>query len=552
MSLNDIVHLSGLSERKDLNDDDEEEEEEEEEEEGNETKEMENQELKSSNASLSALTSQLHPQLCGGILALLEGISNMWLTSSLELDRNFAGEGRKADGGAGIITGAGAGGVSLWRGKNATLLEMVTDGACSALCTLIDSSYPCKCPMDALCFTAERTVYILTTAPLLYRAAPVITVATAIVRQLSECSQAPLALLSRLPSLCLRRSLETLRALSSVLPSASSSNFPSQTHTHLHPLSLTSTAEERNCSEKDCSGNLQTVLESLRLVRQCCLLCPSLLSLVSDNGLDPSSESAGNLFFECLSCLLNNRIALLDGPLTRMMNTVLTCLSGHFNTHKARHGEQFNSTGMCTRSVLTHNNYHNFFTVYVGDIIGTLLFNGLFGEDESNIRIFSSYFESIFILCSQYENKNENGSENVYSNNTSECRSQFTSKLELICGKIATSLSEEPARMGLDSTHSAVFFLPSLSHKAHVLTVRQYMRVVFETLKIHSQTPSKSILVKQSYTELCIVYRFGRCLCQSGRTSSVEGQWHGSSNSGDGVDVEVVPVTNSKLIVWGT
>ena len=538
--------LSGLTEKKVLNDD-EEEEEEEEEEDDNEMKE-----LKSSNTSSSALTAKLHPQLCGGILALLEAVSSVWVQYSQEGDRDMTRGGvRVLDSGGGSVTGTGVGvgtgvgGVSHWRGKNSLLLDRVTEGACSALCTLIDSSYPCKCPVQALCLTAERTVYILTSAPITYRAAPVITVATAIVRQLSECSQAPLALLSRLPFLCLKRSLQILQALSTVLPLTSTSHPPS--HLHPHPLSLTPTP-----TADDYSGDLQTVLESLRLVRQCCLLCPSLLSLVSDNAFNPSSESAGNLFFECFSCLLNNRIAVLDGPLTRMMNTVLTCLSSYFNTHTSRLGEQSN-----TRTVLTHSNYHNFSTVYAGDIIGILLFNGLFGEDESNIRIFSTYFETIFILCSKHDNENENS--NANSNNSSE----FSSKLELICGNIAKSLSEEHARTGLDSTHSAVFYLPSLSPEAHVLTVGQYMQVVLQTLLLHSlsATPlkSKSLLLKQSYAELCVTYRFGRNICQSSRSKTAcgEGEWQGSSSgsgsgSSSGGSVHVVPVTNSKLIVWGT
>ena len=576
--------MSGLSERKLLDDDEEEEEEEEEEEMNSEMKGEENQEFKSSNATLSALTSQLHPQLCGGILALLEGISHMWLQSAQEQDRDVTGGGEGGIGigtgrvagievgtgagigggggagtwaGVGTGAGAGVGCVSHWRGKNITLLEMVTEGACSALCALIDSSYPCKCPIDALCFTAERTVYILATAPLLYRAAPAITIATAIVRQLSECSDAPLALLSRLPFLCLKRSLQILQSLSSLSPSHTHTHAHTHTYTHPHPLSHTPLSEDRNNSEKDYSGNLQTVLESLRLVRQCCLLCPSLL-LVPGQGFEPSPESAGNLFFECLSCLLNNRIALLDGPLTRMMNTVLTCLSSPFNTHKARQGAAFTNTGMFTRTVLTHSNYLNFFTVYIGDIIGTLLFNGLFGEDECNIRIFSSYFETVFILCSQHENIIEERNQNEIQNstNSSENRSQFLSKLELICGKIATNLTDEHVHPGHDSTYSAVFFLPSLSHTAHVLTVKQYMRVVYETLKLRTQNPSKTILVKQSYTELCVTYRFGRTLYQSSRTACAAGQGQGSSSSSssssssDGGDV--VPVTHSKLIVWST
>ena len=565
--------MSGLSERKVLDDD---EEEEEEEEGDREMKEEENQELKSSNATLSALTSQLHPQLCGGILALLEGISNMWQQSSQEQDRDVTGGGGGGAGagrvagievgtgtGIGGWTGAGAGAgmgcVSHWRGKNITLLEMVTEGASSALCALIDSSYPCKCPMDALCFTAERTVYILTTAPLLYRAAPVITVATAIVRQLSECSEAPLALLSRLPFLCLKRSLQILQSLSSLSPSHPHTLAHTHPYQHPHPLSHTPLSEDRNNSEKDYSGDLQTVLESLRLVRQCCLLCPSLLSLVPGQGFEPSPGSAGNLFFECLSCLLNNRIALLDGPLTRMMNTVLTCFSSPFNAHKARQGTAFNNTRMCTRTVLTHSNYLNFFTVYVGDIIGTLLFNGLFGEDEGNIRIFSSYFETVFILCSQHENKMENGNQNEIQNstNSSENRSHFLSKLELICGNIATNLTDEHVHPGHESAYSAVFFLPSLSHTAHVLTVKQYMRVVYETLKLHTQNPSKTVLVKQSYTELCATYRFGRIIYQSSRTACAAGEGQGqgggsSSSSSSSSGGDVVPVTNTKVIVWST
>ena len=572
------LFIAGLIERKILNDDedddedddDDDDEEEEEEEDDNETKE-----LKSSNTTLSALTSQLHPQLCGGIVALLEEISNLWVQCSQELDRDLTRGGvRGLDGGGSSVTGTGVGGgtgggvdvgtelgtgvggVSHWRGKNSLLLDKVTEGACSALCTLLDSSYPCKCPVEALCFTAERTVYILTTAPMHYKAAPVITVATAIVRQLSECSQAPLALLSRLPFLCLKRSLQILQALSTVLPFSSISHSPSIKHPHPYPPSLSFPPPS-----DDYSGDLQTVLESLRLVRQCCLLCPSLLSLVYHNTLNPSSESAGNLFFECLSCLLNNRIALLDGPLTRMMNTVLTCLSSYFNTPTSRHGEQSN-----TRTALTHSNYHNFFTVYAGDIIGTLLFNGLFGEDESGMRLFSTYFETIFIICSKHESESENENINIneYSNNRSVCSSQFSSKLELICGNIAKSLSEEHVRTGLDSTHSAVFYLPSLSPEAHILTVGQYMQVVLQTLLLHSLSASplkaKSLLLKQSYTELCVTYRFGRNVCQSSKRKIAcgEGQWQGSSSSSSSNGssssghVHLVPVTNSKLIVWGT
>ena len=513
-------------------------------------------------------------------MALLEGISSLWVQCSQEMDRDLTrGWVRGLDCGGGSVTGTGVGtgvggggtggglgtgvgGVSHWRLKNSLLLDKVTEGACSALCTLIDSSYPCKCPVEALCFTAERTVYILTTAPMHYKAAPVITVATAIVRQLSECSQAPVALLSRLPFLCLQRSLQILQALSTVLPFTSTSHSPFLTHPqqHLHPhppsLSLTPTP-----LSDDHSGDLQTVLESLRLVRQCCLLCPSLLSLVSDNTFNHSSESAGHLFFECLSCLLNNRIALLDGPLTRMMNTVLTCLSSYFNTPTSRHGEQSN-----TRTVLTHSNYYNFFTVYAGDTIGTLLFNGLFGEDESSLRIFSTYFETIFIICSKHKNKNENENinENEDSNSRSEYSSQFSSKLELICGNIAKSISEEHVRTGLDSSHSAVFYLPSLSPEAHVLTVGQYMQVVLQTLLLHSLSAfplkAKSLLLKQCYTELCVTYRFGRNICQSSKSKIAcdGGEWQGSSSrsssnsSSSSGNVHLVPVTNSKLIVWGT
>ena len=80
------------------------------------------------------------------------------------------------------------------------------------------------------------------------------------------------------------------------------------------------------------------------------------------------------------------------------------------------------------------------------------------------------------------------------------------------------------------------------------------MRVVYETLKLRTQNPSKTILVKQSYTESYVTYRFGRTLYQSSRTACAagQGQGQGSSSSSSSGGGDVVPVTNSKLIVWST
>ena len=479
------------------------EEEEDEEEEETEEGEEGLQTTDGTDGKVEALFSQIHPQLCAGLFSLLEEIVEL-----------------SADSATGTVG-------SYWGGRNALLVIEVVDGLCGVLCSLIDSSHPCQCPMSALMSCCEGVVNILSTAAHGSHVAPVIGVATAIVRQASDSSGAPAEALSRLPFLCLRR-----------------------THQILHQSSLYLQCKDGE-GEGDgvgdgvgvggdsCGGgscDLLIVLESLRLVRQCCIACPEVLSETGRYNLDPASEGAGNLFFECFSCLLQSPRVLRNGALVRMMNTALSCFSDEGARCKGR------KTGP-TRTVLTRASYLSSFMHYLGPLLRTLLSSGLFEEQERVLRSSSGYIENLL---------------NLYLNNRSSTAVTdgvdvyFTGMVERVCCEISLQIDAVSASSSNSSgssisgsTFNTVLHIPAISANIILLSARQYLRVVLLTLSACVGDSKQSAVTRQRYMELCLTYRAGRITAQALESADAT-----ADTARRGEILRSVPESVCKLVIW--
>ena len=455
--------------------DEEEEEEEEEEENASDTSQS------ASDQSMEVLFAQIYPQLCGGLLSLLE---------------------------SSVAMGATPFGESFWSDKNSVLLSEVVAGVCGTLCSLIDSPSPCRCPLSVLSVCAEQVGCILSVPPVTPHVSSITSVATAIVRQCSDHSEAPIELLSRLPFLCLKRTHHILQCQSASL------------HCQNEENSTCVIDDDDVC-------DFEAVLETFRLVRQCCLAFPAVLAGTGYLNSDPPSDGAGNLFFECFYLLLQNKKVPRNGAVSRIMNTVLhsfcdvTKMSvgiGIGRTERTIQQEH-------ERTILVRTNYHCSFLKYLRPMIATLFFSGLFG-DERVLRPFAGYLETFLIL---------------YRGNCgfTECDGNLTALLQQVCSKVVTQITAAAAvvqdvvcvedRLGLGSEERIVLHVPCVSPQVIVMSATQYMCVVFETLLscfLHGNAIADAerggergrgravCTARLGYLEVCSLYRTGRHTAQ--------------------------------------
>jgi hypothetical protein len=468
------LSLLGLSEQHISGDDEEEEEEE------------EPQATDGSDGKVEALFSQIHPQLCAGLFSLLEEV--------LDLSADSAGS---------------SGG--YWAGRNALLVVEVVDGLCGVLCSLIDSSHPCQCPTSTLHRCCERVVSILSTAPHGSHVAQVVAVATAIVRQSSDCSGAPTEDLYRLPFLCLRRSLQILHQSSLYLQDRDGDRDGD------------GSGED---SQGEGSCDLLIVLESLRLVRQCCVAHPEVLSETGRFNSDPASEGAGNLFFECFSCLLKSPRVIRNGALVRMMNTALSCFSDDGGRYKGRKAG-------AVRTVLTRTNYLPSFMRHLGPLLCTLLSLGLFDEQERALRTFSGYIENLLNLYRT--NRGTAAVSNGVDGN-------FSGMLEHVCGQISQQVD---AVSSSNSTFNTVLRIPAISSNIVMVSASAYLKVVYLTLTACVQDTKQAASTRQSYMELCLLYRVGRITAQAIQTADAS-----ADVERRGEILRSVPESVCKLVIW--
>jgi hypothetical protein len=431
---------------------------------------------------VEALFSQIHPQLCAGLFSLLDEV--------LDLSGDSAG---------------GSGG--YWAGRNALLVVEVVDGLCGVLCSLIDSSHPCQCPTSTLHSCCARVFSILSTAPHGSHVAQVIAVATAIVRQSSDCSGAPTDDLYRLPFLCLRRSLQIL-----------------------HQSSLYLQDRDGDGDGEDCQGedscDLLIVLESLRLVRQCCVAHPEVLSETGRFNLDPASEGAGNLFFECFSCLLKSPRVLRNGALVRMMNTALSCFSDEGGRYKGRKAG-------AVRTILTRTNYLPSFMSHLGPLLCTLLSLGLFDEQERALRSLSGYVENLLNLYRT--NRGASAVSNGVDGN-------FSGMLEHVCGQISQQVD---AASSSSRTFNTVLRIPAISTDIVMVTASVYLKAVYLTLTACVQDTKQAASTRQRYMELCLIYRGGRITAQAILTADAS-----ADVERKGEILRCVPESACKLVIW--
>lgn len=437
---------------------------------------------------VEALFSQIHPQLCAGLFSLLEEV--------IELSGDSAG---------------GPGG-SYWAGRNAPLVVEVVDGLCGVLCSLIDSSHPCQCPTSTLHSCCERAVSILSTAPHGSHVAQVIAVATAIVRQSSDCSGAPTEDLHRLPFLCLRRSLQILH----------------QSSLYLQDRNTDGDGGGDDCQEGSDSCDLLIVLESLRLVRQCCVAHPEVLSETGRFNLDPLPEGAGNLFFECFSCLVKSPRVLRNGALVRMMNTALSCFNDEGGRYRGRKAG-------AARTVLTRTNYLPSFMLHLGSLLCTLLSLGLFEEQDRALRTFSGYIENLLNLYRT--NRGSTAISNGIDGN-------FSGMLEHVCGQISLQI-DAVSSMSSSNTFNTVLCIPSIGANIVMVSASQYLRVVYLTLIACIQDSKQATSTRQSYMELCQLYRAGRVTAQALQVADAS-----ADVERRGEILRSVPESVCKLVIW--
>ena len=468
-----------MCEKKTTEDDEEEEEEEEEDEDTPDSFQS------ASDQSMEELFAQIYPQLCGGLLSLLESSVKMGATPFR---------------------------ASFWSDKNSVLLSEVVAGVCGTLCSLIDSPSPCRCPLSVLSVCAEQVGCILSIPPVTRHVSSITSVATAIVRQCSDHSEAPVESLSRLPFLCLKRTHHILQCQSTTSHSPNEENA-------------------MYVMDDDDVCDFEAVLETFRLVRQCCLASPAVLAGTGRLNSDPPSDGAGNLFFECFYLLLQNKKVPRNGAMSRIMNTVLhsfcdvTNISlGMGRTGRTMHQEQ-------EHTILVRTNYHCSFLRYLGPMIATLFFSGLFGE-ERVLRPYAGYLESFLIL---------------YRGNCgfTECDGNLTVLLQQVCGQVVSQITaaagaatrgegavcggDSGSGSGSGSEECIVLHLPCVSQQVILMSASQYMCVVFETLLsciLHGNRSADAergsdrgrgkavCTARLGYLEVCSLYRTGRNTAQ--------------------------------------
>ena len=449
-------------------------------------------------ATKTAIFAGILPQLCGGLFTLLESIVSLSMDSEQHA--------RHAQHTPQTTPQTSPSHRNTHTSRNSLLLSEVITGVCSALVSLIDSPYPCHCPSSSLHASAERISYLLSRTPLTCQISPLINIATAVIRQCSDSADAPVQLLSLLPHICLKRSILILRTLSTPPQPA----YPIEDPGRLGPNSLPNLGPE---------AGLETVLETLRLVRQCCIAHPAVLSVPSSV---PGEEVvlSGGLFFECFGLLLKTPGVLYNGALLRMMNTALSAFC------KGAFRSKSHSFSHSASSPLVLSGFIGSYTQHLGGLIGTLLYTGLFGDDERAARPFAGYLETLILL---------------YRENVHYVDLNLGVLLGELCSAIGLKISCDGGLGGIAGVGSVgfVFVLPFVDPEPLILTDLEFMRVVYDTLKHCAESP-QSVLIRQSFLDLCTICRLGRVAALALKSVGSEKQQE---------DVYRKATSNCKLIV---
>ena len=238
-----------MSEKKKSRNNDEDEDEEEDEEEEEKDSKEENNDSYRNNAAIFTL---ILPQLCTGLFVLLESITV--LNTKIEIEKLNSSNINENSENSNMISNNHNNKNGIKNGnkneKIDAILKDVLTGLCSTLCSLIDTPVPNNFPFLSHFQSCEKLLNLLENIPIIKNISisSYITVATSLIRQCGDHQNAPQALLSKLPHLCLYKSYEIL---------------------------------QKNQFDP-CGANFvdfDNILESFRLIRQCCISCPTILSI---------------------------------------------------------------------------------------------------------------------------------------------------------------------------------------------------------------------------------------------------------------------------------
>ena len=411
------------------------------------------------------------------------------------------------------------------------ILKDVLTGLCSTLCSLIDTPVPNNFPFLSHFQSCEKLLNLLENIPIIKNISisSYITVATSLIRQCADHQNAPQALLSKLPHLCLYKSYEILQK-----------------------------------NQFDPSGanfvDFDNILESFRLIRQCCISCPTILSIpisftiIEKERNEINNEiikiyQPGELFFDCFIFLLKSPNVYQNGALVRMMCTVLNSFTIGSSRLKNIHSpssfpppsfpssshlsppfsSSFSSPNSSSPSILILSGYSEEFKRKFEEILEILLNFGFFNKCEKFLRLYGGFFDTFILLykeCSLMEmNKNV----------------PLTSILEKLCCKIGIEqdkcIQEENNNniefneinkiAGSNSEgYSILLFVPSVDPRPQILTALQFMKIVYFTLKYHTESNvTKPSIIKECYLELCNMCRSGHNAAESLKETKTESHY---------------------------
>ena len=451
------------------------------------------------------------PQLCAGLFALLESITTFNINKEIEKNKN---SNIHENIGNEILIRSNQG---IKKGnKNEKIDELLKDvltGLCSTLCTLIDTPVPINFSLQSYYHSCEKLIILLDKIPIIKNISIscYITVATSLIRQCDNNLNSPQALLSTLPHLCLYKSSQILQK------------------NQFDPFGAEIV-------------DYENVLESFRLIRQCCISCPTILSIPitismkeNENEISKIYQS-GELFFECFFFLLKNPNVYQNGCLVRMMCTVLNSFT--IGSSKMKYSSSSiisfpssTSTSTSSSSVLMISGYYEEFKKKIEELLKILLNFGFFNKCEKHLRLYGGFFD-IFILlykeCSLIE-MNQNvplslileklcqkiGFEEDKCIQNENIKNEKNNRLNEI-NKIVGSGSEG---------NSILLFVPSVDPRPQILTALQFMRIVYFNLKYYTESNViKASIIKECYLELCNMCRSGILAAKSLNEAKTENQ----------------------------
>ena len=510
----------------------------------------------------SAIFSLILPQLCSGLFNLLETITFLNTTIEMEKEKiNYmkyihiqemhsskSKNNNNDNNNVNDITNNNDFNMkesTMNNNKINLLLTEVLTGLCSTLCSLIDTPTPCSCPLFSLLQSCEKLIMILCNIPIILHIniSSYIRIATALIRQCADNCNAPQALLSNLPHICILKSLQILEKNSFFL-------FKSKSHVR----------------EKS-SENYENVLESFRLIRQCCVICPSLLSIsislplslplsipiLNNNSMKKSENEIiqihppGKLFFSCFLFLLKSPPVFQNGALMRMMNTVLA--SFLIDSSKIKNSgssyltssspssfpsSSFPSSSAAASSssstTLFMTGYHIEYEKNIKELLSIIFYYGFFNKDQIHLRTLAGLADILVLL---YRENYMKKTHNIFN---------LSSSLKGLCCEIGLEMKRNVNMDNGNDKSNAIkcyygnddninineindinksdsnreknlilLIIPSVDPRPKILTSLDFMSIVYETLKYHIESKIlKSSIIKECFIELCNIYRFGR------------------------------------------